>query len=75
MITLRCSLENKIPSILKIETYFPALWMPPGTANNELRSSEFLLKSDSKITNKQGSKGSMKIKVTRIITKQNTAMF
>ena len=41
---LRYSLENKMPSIFKIGTYFPALWMPPGTANNELRSSEFLLK-------------------------------
>ena len=59
MITLRCSLENKIPSILKIETYFPALWMPPGTANNELRSSEFLLKNDSKVANKQGTKRSI----------------
>ena len=37
-------LEYEMLSIDEIKTYFPALWMPPGTANNELRSSEFLLK-------------------------------
>ena len=31
-----------------INTYFPDLWMPPGSANRELRSSEFLLE-DAKI--------------------------